>query len=375
MKRRTKWLICLLVVGVLAGSLCLPALMADAEPLFSISAPERAERGDELTVQIQARLGGVAADGKLAVHYDSARLRYVGCAAPGWTEDAVSVSDNAQNAGKVILAFAADTPAEEGDAFALTFAAVDVGTAAVSIDGDGSYITGAAGYDLSAEASVTVEGTATPPNPPVIPVDPVRPSAPAAPATPEDHDSSCPSKGFVDLNFTGDFHDGIDYMLSNGYLKGTSATTFSPDGTMNRAMMVTILYRVSGSPAVSGSNPFTDVKTGDYFHDAVLWASANDITKGVSSTAFGPEQQLTREQVATFLFRYAQYTGMDVSARADLSAFADVGDVTAYAETAMQWAVGAGLINGTSKTTLSPQGAGTRAQTAVIIWRLVGDQD
>ena len=186
-----------------------------------------------------------------------------------------------------------------------------------------------------------------------------------------DGGANCPSRQFTDVNFSGDYHKGIDFMVANGYMNGTSATTFSPDMSMDRAMLVTILYRLAGEPAVSGENVFTDVFEGDYYYKAVLWAASKGITTGTSETTFSPKTQLTREQIATFLYRYAKFAGMSASARGDLSKYTDANTVSEYARTAMEWAVGSGIVNGVTDTTLMPRANATRVQIAVMVWRLM----
>lgn len=153
---------------------------------------------------------------------------------------------------------------------------------------------------------------------------------------------------------------------------GTSATTFSPDTTMTRGMIVTILYRLEGSPKVSGT-AFDDVAADAYYADAATWAVQNEIVNGCGDKTFCPDSPITREQMAAVLYRYAQFKGEDVSALADLSGYADVASVSEYALTAMQWANKAGLITGTSSTTLSPQGSATRAEAAMILYRFCTD--
>lgn len=186
-----------------------------------------------------------------------------------------------------------------------------------------------------------------------------------------DGGANCPSRQFTDVNFSGDYHKGIDFMVANGYMNGTSATTFSPNMSMDRAMLVTILYRLAGEPAVSGENVFTDVFEGDYYYKAVLWAASKGITTGTSETTFSPKTQLTCEQIATFLYRYAKFAGMSASARGDLSKYTDANTVSEYARTAMEWAVGSGIVNGVTDTTLMPRANATRVQIAVMVWRLM----
>lgn len=168
-------------------------------------------------------------------------------------------------------------------------------------------------------------------------------------------------------------HDEVTYVYENDLMNGTSSTHFSPDARTTRAQVVTVLYRLAGQPAADWENPFWDVPASAWFHDAVTWAWENDITGGVSSTHFGAGNAVTREQLATFLYRYAQDQGYDTSARADLSGYSDAGLVSSYATEALSWANATGLIIGTTATTLSPKGSATRAQVATILSRFCQD--
>lgn len=168
-------------------------------------------------------------------------------------------------------------------------------------------------------------------------------------------------------------HDEVTYVYENDLMNGTSSTHFSPDARTTRAQVVTVLYRLAGQPAADWANPFWDVPASAWFHDAVTWAWENDITGGVSSTHFGAGNAVTREQLATFLYRYAQDQGYDTSARADLSGYSDAGLVSSYATEALSWANATGLITGTTATTLSPKGSATRAQVATILSRFCQD--
>lgn len=168
-------------------------------------------------------------------------------------------------------------------------------------------------------------------------------------------------------------HDEVTYVYENDLMNGTSSTHFSPDARTTRAQVVTVLYRLAGQPAANWENPFWDVPASAWFHDAVTWAWENDITGGVSSTHFGAGNAVTREQLAAFLYRYAQDQGYDTSARADLSGYSDAGLVSSYATEALSWANATGLITGTTATTLSPKGSATRAQVATILSRFCQD--
>ena len=178
---------------------------------------------------------------------------------------------------------------------------------------------------------------------------------------------------FTDVPASHWAHDDITYVYENDLMNGTDGSLFSPESTTTRAQVVTVLYRLAGQPAADWENPFWDVPASAWFHDAVTWAWENDITGGVSSTHFGAGNAVTREQLATFLYRYAQDQGYDTSARADLSGYSDAGLVSSYATEALSWANATGLITGTTATTLSPQGSATRAQVATILSRFCQD--
>ena len=178
---------------------------------------------------------------------------------------------------------------------------------------------------------------------------------------------------FTDVSASHWAHDDITYVYENDLMNGTDGSLFSPESTTTRAQVVTVLYRLAGQPAADWANPFWDVPASAWFHDAVTWAWENDITGGVSSTHFGAGNAVTREQLAAFLYRYAQDQGYDTSARADLSGYSDAGLVSSYATEALSWANATGLITGTTATTLSPQGSATRAQVATILSRFCQD--
>ena len=174
---------------------------------------------------------------------------------------------------------------------------------------------------------------------------------------------------FVDVSIDSWYADAVQYVYENGMMSGTSETTFSPNLTTTRGMIVTILYRLENEPTVTGTTAFTDVAADQYYANAVAWAAQNGIVSGTTATTFAPNNAITREQMAAILYRYAQFKGYDVSAKADLSVYTDAASVGAYAVDAMAWANGAGLITGTSATTLTPAGNATRAQVATILMR------
>ena len=174
---------------------------------------------------------------------------------------------------------------------------------------------------------------------------------------------------FSDVRIADWFYNDVKYVYEKGMMAGTAADVFAPNATTTRAMIVTILYRLEGSPAVTGTSSFVDVPAGQWYTDAVNWAAANQIVKGTSATTFAPNDSITREQMAAILYRYAQYKGYDVTKKADLSGYSDNSQVSAYAKDALAWANAAKLINGVTNTTLAPQGNATRAQVSAILHR------
>lgn len=171
---------------------------------------------------------------------------------------------------------------------------------------------------------------------------------------------------FTDVPRNAWFRGAAEYVYENALMSGTSATSFGPDQPTSRGMIVTILYRLAGSPA-AGASGFADVASGQYYAKAVAWASANGVVNGYGNGRFGPNDPITREQLAVILRGYARLRGQDVSAQANLSGYRDAGKISPYALEPLRWASARGLINGTSDTTLTPNGTATRAQVAVIL--------
>ena len=159
----------------------------------------------------------------------------------------------------------------------------------------------------------------------------------------------------------------MSYVYANGLMDGVSATQFAPDANMTRAMLVTILWRMEGEPVVNYLLPFTDVDGGAWYAEAVRWAASEGIVTGVSAIEFAPNAEITREQLAAILHRYAG----EPATAANLDAFTDAASVSAYAVDAMSWCVEQGIITGTTATTLDPQGTATRAQCAAMLMRFM----
>lgn len=179
---------------------------------------------------------------------------------------------------------------------------------------------------------------------------------------------------FTDVAAGTWYYGAAAYAYNNGLFAGMTPTTFAPNATMTRAMLVSVLWRLAGAPAPKAPNTFVDVPDGAWYTDAVTWAAENGVVSGIGGSRFDPSGFVTREQTAEILYNYAHSKGYDVSARADLTAFPDAGSVSGWAEEALSWANAAGLINGTvcdGQTILDPQGSASRAQVAMILMNYV----
>lgn len=177
-------------------------------------------------------------------------------------------------------------------------------------------------------------------------------------------DPACP---FADVAPGTWYYDAVQYAYEHGLMSGTGEGQFSPDLATSRGMIVTILYRLAGSPSVSGGSAFPDVIQGDWYASGVAWASANGVVSGYPDGTFGPNDPITREQMTAILYQFARSQGKLDSGRADLSAFADADAISSWAQESMSWAVAKGLIGGVSADMLSPGGSTTRSQAAVIL--------
>ena len=176
---------------------------------------------------------------------------------------------------------------------------------------------------------------------------------------------------FTDVSEKDWFYGDVMFVYENGLMLGTSKTLFSPHGTATRGMMATILWRMEGSPAPKGKNSFTDVEAGKWYADAITWTAENGIFAGYGKDKFGPDDPITREQLAAIFYRYADYKGYNLTVKGNLDKFKDADKVTDYAKTAMQWAVGSGLMKGKSGNLLDPQGTATRAEIAAMLHRFI----
>lgn len=182
-------------------------------------------------------------------------------------------------------------------------------------------------------------------------------------------DSKSHDLPFTDLAADAWYTDAVAYVYRHDLMAGYGENLFGPDDHLSRAQLCQILYNKEGRPAVTGSSAFTDVADGAWYADAVTWAAENGIVGGYGGGLFGPEDNITREQLAAILYRYAQTKGYDTASGADLSAYGDASDVSSWAIPAMQWACGTGVIMGVTESTLLPQGSATRAQVATMLMR------
>ena len=336
MKNTQKWLVLLLAAVLLLNAVSVTAVATENESPLALYVSPAVE--GTITASILSAETQAVADGRLVVTYDPSVLTYVGTeAGAAWSDpDQVILSVNVKE-GKIILAFANAAAASEGVLFTLTF--TGTGDSVIAVDGDESYISG---FEAVSDMTAT----------------------------------ACPSAAFADIRDAAPMiHEAVDYMVGMGYMNGMSGTHFGPNVELNRAMMVTILYRIAGSPAVEGSPAFTDVPANVFYTAPVVWATETGITTGLTASLFAPDKQLTRQELVTFLYRFAKYMEYDVTKTTDLSAYTDASKVQPYATEAFQWAVASGVINGTSATTLSPENTTTRAQVCIMVSRLLKAQN
>ena len=180
------------------------------------------------------------------------------------------------------------------------------------------------------------------------------------PTTPE-------TVAFSDVSESDWFYKGVSYVVENGMMNGVGENQFAPNAPLTREMLAVVLYNMEKQPESTGVNPFADVKADMWYTDAIVWANANGIVAGYDDSTFGLGDSITREQLATILYRYAQLKGYDVTEKADLTGYADSTAISGYAVEAMQWANANGIVNGMTETTLAPQGTATRAQVATML--------
>ena len=311
-------------------------------------------QGDSKTVTLDLNAEN-STNGKLTIGYDTDVL----------TLTAVEPTDAALNSfvtaedGTVTFAYANKT-AVNGKLATLTFS-YDASTAPKTTVATVTTLEeGGSQKEIAQNVTLTLKDEV------VVPVGPTEPSKPSTPTEPEK-----PSFPFKDVTTDHPFYEDIKYVYEKGLMQGVSEDIFQSATTTTRGMIATILYRMEGEPAVKNASSFRDVADGMYYTKAIAWAAANGIVNGYADGTFQPDQTISREQMAAILYRYAQYKGCDVSVGEDTNilSYTDAAQVASYAVPAFQWAVGAGIINGTTATTLSPKGSATRGQVAAILHR------
>ena len=385
----------LLTVVMLASMLSVTAAAAPVSAYVEANA--RVDNASR-TVTVVFTAVQPTTNGRIAVEYDAGSLTYVDCSVSG------TASSVSQSAGTVTFGYGTSTAGaiQSGETVAVLTLSVNAGATgttnlAVTVkefnnEGLG---TGASlpqiGIDLGTAGTDPAFPAPNPggsPSQPVSPTQPVGPSQPGPGTTepepePEPDGSQepgpvedvtpppatvDPAETFDDVSAGQWFYPAVSYVVNEGYFQGTSANEFSPDSAMTRAMFVTVLGRMAGiDENANVSTGFTDVNVGAWYAAAVAWASGENIVMGTSETTFGPNGNVTREQMVVFLYRFARYLGLDVSFDASvLSQYGDSAAVSAWAADAMAWAIGHGIISGTG-TGLEPQAFATRAQVAQII--------
>ena len=241
---------------------------------------------------------------------------------------------------------------------------------------------------ISSDVVLETPDTPAPPPAPIYPVGPIRPiyrpGSTGKPSTPDKPDTSEPSGEpaepsppsaeepalpFTDVAADSWYYEAVRYVYEKGMMSGTLPDIFAPHAAASRGMLVTILHRLEGAPAAKEAH-FTDVASHQWYAGAVAWAASNGITGGYSDGRFGPDDAITREQLAAILYRYAAYKGYDVSRQASLSGYQDAGQISTYALEAMGWANAAGLVKGTGASQLSPKSGAVRAEVAAVLMRL-----
>ena len=289
--------------------------------------------------------------------------------------DGKTVSLKAGDAQQLALGFDSNVFLDEGT---VLYSVDDPTVASVSADGtvkglkNGTTTLTATllPYGSSVTVPVKVSGAATP-DTPTVPDTPIPTPTEQPGYAVCDHGEDCLLTAFSDLNSNAWYHDGVHWALENGVMQGVGTDLFAPSETTTRAMLVTMLYRMEGEPETEYDMSFTDVEEGKWYTEAIRWAAANEIVKGYAEETFGPMNELTREQLAAILYRYAQTKGVNVSVGEDTNilSYDDAFDVSDWANAAMCWAVGAGIIQGTGDGALSPKTGATRAQVATMLMR------
>lgn len=333
-------LVVLLSVPAMAGRISAAEPGADLTVDYQVT-------GDILTISVNTTSDNLT-DGRFVLSYDPSVLTY----REDGKSSASRVDTNFDKIGTLAVAFVNETALQPGALYTCTFAIAEKALRTelqVRVD----YL-----YQGSDSQGKPVEAAAVP-----------AAFARIIPLTTGDWNMP-----FVDVREGAWFYDYVGFAHQQELVEGVAEDVFRPNGDMTRSQMVTVLYRMAGSPQVTGTTPFQDLPQGEYFYaDALVWAYEAGIAKGVTETKFAPKGSMTREQMVTFLARYAAFCGYSLETKGDISGYQDGNRVSHYAKGAIAWAVENGLIVGTSKTTLSPRNLATRAQVATVLVRFCSE--
>lgn len=352
------WSILLCVAILMGVTLCASAATQGAP--MAVEA-QRSADNSELTVDIV--LKEAVSDGTFALSYQKKDLRLVSVSAPdpdaaeiNGPADVSGVSAGADlEEGSVEIAFVFDECGQAGDVLLQCRFQV-VGTAL-------STTVNVLQADLNNEETAV----ACPDFSKVLRLKELN-----IQETPSDEKEENPSKSFTDVTSQDWFCKEVMEMAGLGYIQGVSETEFAPNSGLTRAMLVTILYRIDGEKAAANGGAFQDVAKGSWYEKAVNWASANGIVTGYSESVFAPDDPITRQQMAAVLWRYAKYKGIDVGANGTvMPEFEDLALVQSWATEAISWAYSRGIMKGQSATRLAPEGGATRAEAAVMLYRMM----
>ena len=362
------------------------SVFADAEKKFTARVENKtAKQGEkvELKVELENNTGILAM--LFVLDYDDTRLKLAGVVDGGIVDGAVFGNDYTQKPFKLVWNSASETNfTENGTLVTLLFDVVEdapAGVAEVTLTYKQKNV-----YDvdlndvelLVVNGGITVEGETPPVSDEKEDSNVGRPTG-TRPVTkpdeeveekPEEPDYEVALMNFTDVAENNWFYEGVKYAYDNKLMNGISDTVFAPNNNVTRAMFVTVLYRIAGEPE-AGEHNFADVAENSWFSDAVAWASNNGIVTGTSKTAFSPNKEITREQMAAIIYRFAKYRDADLSVgeNTNILSYDDAFEISEYAIPAFQYVCGSGVINGTTASTLSPKKNATRAQAAAIFMR------
>ena len=367
MVRKHRWW-CGLLVALILILVCSSVAAAEA-PGRLVASDANGDAGNSVTIDIRIENNPGIISAAVEIYYDTTKLELIS------TENKQMMPQSSFSqyytsypyCASWTDAYADGNMSDDGILMTLTFKILDdakAGDTAVEVKFDPANMFDS---DMKVQSFVSVDGVITIHNSAAGNEEEANGTENDTAKTP-DTDTGKKNSYFAysDLDPSGWYRQYVEYMLEKGYMNGMSESTFAPNGNVTRAQLVTILYRIAGSPRTTGmKNPFEDVKAGTWYTNAVIWAAENGIVNGVTATTFAPNNNITREQLATILYRY--HGGLKTPNN-HLGGFKDRDTISAYAKDAMNWAVGKGILNG-SNGLLTPSASATRVQTAAMLTR------